>query len=54
MRKLKVGFPVAIMNKIGNEEVKWDKRGIVLENEPHSEVQCCIYSPFAYLGGRRL
>ena len=53
LRKLKVGFPVTIMNKIGNEEVKWDKRGIVLENEPHSQVQCCIYSPFADLGWRR-
>ena len=39
MRELKVGLPVAIKNQTGNKPTKWDKTGIVLENNPHSQVK---------------
>jgi hypothetical protein len=35
---LEVGTAVAIQNQTGNNQTKWDKTGIVLENKPNSEV----------------
>ena len=37
--ELHVGMPVAIQNQTGNNPTKWDKTGIVLENNPHSQVK---------------
>ena len=37
--KLNVGMPVAIQNQTGNNPTKWDKTGIVIENNPHSQVK---------------
>ena len=35
---LPVGTPVSIQNQTGNHPNKWDKTGIILENQPHSKV----------------
>ena len=35
---LPIGTPVSIQNQTGNHPNKWDKTGIILENQPHSKV----------------
>ena len=36
---LDVGTPVAIQNQTGKNPTKWDKTGVVLENNPYSQVK---------------
>ena len=35
---LDIGTPVAIQNQTGKNPTKWDKTGVILENNPHSQV----------------
>ena len=36
---LDVGTPVAIQNQTGKNPTKWDKTGVILENNPYSQVK---------------
>ena len=37
--KLEVGTPVTLQNQTGINPTKWDKTGVVLENEPHAKIK---------------
>ena len=36
---LDVGTPVAIQNQTGKNPTKWDKTGVIIENNPYSQVK---------------